>query len=115
MSIAMKRTSHIKRIRKRRNKLNPVSCMLVAITIIIESLAEEIKVDSSSNMPTLAKMVVVSPPRTSKCSNEGPQQQRIRQSLRIKQEIRTTEAVKTWLQMRALLTKANNTLQVSKN
>ena len=114
MSIAIKRTSHLRRIRKRRNKLSQVSCMLVAITIIIESLAE-IKVDSSSNMPTLAKMVVVSPPRTSKCSNEGPQQQRIRQSLRIRQEIRTTEAVKTWLQMKALLTKANNTLQVSKN
>ena len=115
MSIAMKQTSHLRRIRKRRNKLSQVSCMLVAITIIIESLAE-IKVDSSSNMPTLSKMVVVSPPRTSKCSNEGPQQQqRIRQSLRIRQEIRTTEAVKTWLQMKARLTKANNTLQVSKN
>ena len=114
MSIAIKRTSHLRRIRKRANKLSQVSCMLVAITIIIESLAE-IKVASSSNMPTLAKMVVVSPPTTSKCSNEGPQQQRIRQSLRIRQEIRTTEAVKTWLQMKALLTKANSTLQVSKN
>ena len=113
MSIVMKRTSHLRRIHKRANRLNPVSCMLVAITMV-ESLAE-IKVASSSNMPTLAKMVGISLLRTSKCSNEQPQQQRIRRSLRIRTGIKTTEVVKTWLQMKALLTKVNNTLLVSKN